>query len=107
MDLESKPKIKNFMNTIWENCGSVLEKNQKNTQESKLRLKVMMENLNKGEYCYIFRIIINFNEKFTQNNNGVFIDLNSLSDECLEEISKYIDTVQRYKVKSGVKFIIQ
>ena len=107
MNLESKPEIKNFMSTIWENCGSVLEKNQKNTQESKLKLKVKMEHLSKGEYCYIFGIIIKFNEKFTQNKNGVFIDLNSLSDDCLEEISEYIDTVQKYKVKNEVKFIIQ
>lgn len=49
------------------------------------------QNLQKEEYIEIFKIIKKHNEKFTQNNNGVFITLNKLSQTTMTEIINFID----------------
>jgi len=100
-------EIKSFLQTVWDKCDSSLEKNKENTHQQKLSLKHKIESLSKGEYCYIFKIILKHNESFTKNSNGVFIDLNSLSDDCLKEISSYIHTVCAYKVDTGIQYIVE
>ncbi len=107
MMLIKTPEIENLLSNVWKNCDSILESNKKNKQDSKIKLKSQIESLSHGEYCYVFKIITKHNEKYTQNKNGVFIDLKSLSDPCLDEIISYVDTVNKIKVDTCVQYIVE
>ena len=47
-----------------------------------------LKQLSKDEYKEIFRIIKQHNVEFTENSNGIFFDLNILSDEVFQILSK-------------------
>ena len=54
----------------------------------------MFENikiLDKPEQEEIFRIIRKTKENYTENSNGIFFDLNSISDESFGLIKEYIN----------------
>jgi hypothetical protein len=54
----------------------------------------MFENikiLDKPEQEEIFRIIRKTKENYTENSNGIFFDLNSISDESFSLIKEYIN----------------
>lgn len=55
-----------------------------------LDIKHKVDNLSENELSEIFKIIKNNNEKFTINKNGIFVNLNSLKKESIDEISKFI-----------------
>ena len=57
------------------------------------KLNKTVSNLNEIHHKKIFEIIQLNNIKFSENRNGVFINLNNLSDKILDEIQKYIDYV--------------
>ena len=44
----------------------------------------------KSEYDEVFRIIHKMKVKYTENSNGVFFDLQTVSDETYFEINEYI-----------------
>tara|TARA_B100001123_G_C15285092_1_gene1015342 strand:- start:704 stop:961 length:258 start_codon:yes stop_codon:yes gene_type:complete len=41
----------------------------------------------------IFNIIKTYDIKHTKNNNGIFINISDITDDCLQEITKYIDFI--------------
>jgi len=47
--------------------------------------------LNNNELEEIFKIIYKNNNNYTKNNNGVFINLNWLNDDTLNQINNYIN----------------
>lgn len=53
-------------------------------------LKEKMEGLNSTQQLEMVRILLKNNIKFSENSNGVFINLTHLSDVEIEEITKYI-----------------
>jgi hypothetical protein len=53
-------------------------------------LKEKMEGLNSTQQLDMVRILLKNNIKFSENSNGVFINLTHLSDAEIEEITKYI-----------------
>jgi hypothetical protein len=57
----------------------------------KKKIVKMIDDLkNKKLYLQLFKIILEQKIKFTQNNNGIFIDLNSVPDEKLEIIYNFL-----------------
>ena len=56
-----------------------------------IRLKTRIEKCNKTETIEIFKIIHKNNEKYTQNNNGIFLDLNKICEQTQNEIRAFID----------------
>jgi len=54
-------------------------------------IKNNISNLNNNELEEIFKIIYKNNNNYTKNNNGVFINLNWLNDETLNQINNYIN----------------
>jgi len=46
--------------------------------------------LKEEEHLEIFKIIKKYEIKFTKNSNGVFINLNKLSNIIIEEINKFV-----------------
>jgi hypothetical protein len=55
------------------------------------RIRDLILSLHENEQVEIIKIIKNNNFKYTQNNNGVFINMNKLSDEILEKIDKFLE----------------
>ncbi len=56
--------------------------------------KKIFENIKvlvKSEQEEIFRIIRKTKENYTENSNGIFFDLSSISDETFLQIKEYID----------------
>ena len=55
--------------------------------------KFIIENINKmskQHHIEIFKIILNNSVNYTENNNGIFINYNDLSPECVSDIENYI-----------------
>ena len=53
-------------------------------------LKEKMENLDESQQLDIVRILMENNIKFSENSNGVFLNLTNLKEDEIEEIKKYI-----------------
>ena len=53
-------------------------------------LKEKIESLEKTEHQEILKIIKRYECKFTENNNGVFINMNKLSDNVIKEIELFL-----------------
>ena len=57
---------------------------------SNIDLKKKIELLSEHELCEIFRIIKNNKEKYSTNNNGIFINLSTLKKISIQEISNFL-----------------
>jgi hypothetical protein len=53
-------------------------------------LKEKIELLDDNEHREILKIIKKYNCKFTENNNGIFINMNKLSDSVLSEMDDFL-----------------
>ena len=62
----------------------------KNIIYSNIELKKRIELLSEHEYCEVFRIIKNNKEKYSTNNNGIFINLSTLNKISIQEISNLL-----------------
>jgi len=75
-----------------------MEINNKDTKiynhtEKKDLVKKMEKITSKSHYKQIFKIIKSSGVKITQNSNGVFFNMNELSNETLKQIDDYIETI--------------
>lgn len=57
------------------------------------KIKTKIENLNKQQQVKIMEIFMKKNIKFTENKNGIFINLNKIPLNIMDEISKYLDYI--------------
>jgi len=53
-------------------------------------LKEQIDSLDTNEHSQLYTIITKFTDKMTKSTNGVYISCENLSDECLQEIEKYV-----------------
>ena len=53
-------------------------------------LKKQILNLQENQYYEIIKILNKFEGKYSQNKNGIFINMNKLSDTIIEEIEKFL-----------------
>lgn len=68
------------------------EKNEIITSpKNREQLRKDLQGLNSAEYHEIFNIIKNDNIQFTENRNGVFINLKKLSDDSINKIYEFIE----------------
>jgi hypothetical protein len=58
-----------------------------------ISLKKKLEELTKKQQCEILKVLIRLEIVFSENANGIFFNLSSLSEEQLSEIKKYINYV--------------
>ncbi len=73
---------------------------------SKKRLIESIKKLSKDEIIEIFKIFLDNNVPYSENNNGIFINLNNVKEKTLTEINKYIDYIEVKKndlVNSEIK----
>lgn len=62
------------------------------TYKDKIQLKKKITNkLDKKEYLEIFKIIIENDIEYTENNNGIFFNLKPINSHVLKKISNYVD----------------
>lgn len=53
-------------------------------------LKEKIESLDKTEHQEVLKIIKKYDCKFTENNNGVFINMNKLDENVINEIEAFL-----------------
>lgn len=58
-------------------------------------LKDNIEKMSKIDQIQILKIITENNYEITENQNGCFINMNDMNDKIIEEITKYIDYVNK------------
>ena len=61
------------------------------------KIKSKIEKLDKNESIEIFKILVKNEINYSQNNNGIFIDLNFLNENCLIEIKAFLDFIEENK----------
>ena len=65
------------------------------TDIAKLKdLRDIISNLEICEQSEILKIIEKNNIKFTENKNGIFINMNKLNDNAIEEIETFLDYIK-------------
>lgn len=77
-----------------------------NNVEKKNIVRKIEQIKNKKYYIEIFKIIKNNNIKYTQNRNGLFIDMNKLSNETIYKIDEYLKTLELNASESDSKLSI-
>jgi len=64
--------------------------------DDKKRLVYRIQNIkNKKNYYYLYKLVENKNVKFTKNSNGIFFNINKLSNENLQQIDLFLDNLDR------------
>ena len=67
--------------------------------------KQFFENLKilvKSEYEEIFRILKKNNEEFTENSNGIYFDVNTVSETTFEQFQEYMNfCLENRRVEEG------
>ena len=56
-------------------------------------LKNKIENLEKHHQQDILKIIIKYNITFSENRNGIFLNMNHISEDGLSHIRNYLDHI--------------
>ena len=54
-------------------------------------LKEQLDRMESNEHLQVFNIIKKYTDQFTKTNTGILISSDTLNDECLIEIEKYIN----------------
>jgi hypothetical protein len=57
------------------------------------KIKKKIEGLNKQQQTKVMEIFIKKNIQFTENKNGIFINLNKIPLNIMEEISQYLEYI--------------
>ena len=72
--------------------GAKVEASSKYTLSDKKQIMVKIQNLkNKRHYMDIYKIIKENNVTYSQNINGIFINLTNIEDNILDKIIKYLN----------------
>jgi len=70
-------------------------------EERKMLIYKMEKIKNKKYYIEIFKIMKSDQQcKYTQNKNGLFINIGKLSDDTLYKLEQYIDHINKQKIYS-------
>jgi len=85
---EDKPN-ENLQNNLDLNIINNITDNKKIIY-SNIELKNKIELLSEHEVLEVFRIIKNNKEKYSTNNNGIFINISTLKKLSIQEISNFI-----------------
>lgn len=60
----------------------------------RLLMKKKIELLNKTRQIEILKLFLKHNISVTENNNGSFVNMTYLNDECLEDINQYLKYIE-------------
>jgi len=93
----------------------MMEIKSKRLFDSNFRKKILVkcQKLSKPEMIELYNIIVNDNKSCSSNKNGVYINLNQLSDLCIDKIIKFINDetltnhVKEIKLLNNINIIKQ
>lgn len=57
-------------------------------------IKKTIESLNKTRQVEILKIFLKNNVSISENNNGTFVNLSFLTEECLTELKEYLNYIK-------------
>jgi hypothetical protein len=74
-------------------------------RQKKEWLKEQLDRMESNEHIQIFNIIKKYTEQFTKTQSGILISTDNLSDECIENIEKYVvfSIDQRKRIEEDAK----
>ena len=49
-----------------------------------------IEDMTKEHHIEIFKILTSYDIKYTENNNGIFINMSNMNPDCLKKINDYV-----------------
>jgi len=59
------------------------------------KIKNRIERMNELQQKEVFKIFLNNNVEYNENNNGIFINLTNINKNIIKELKKYIDYVDK------------
>ena len=59
------------------------------------KLKEKIDSLEMCEHVELLKIFIKNDIKYTENSNGIFINMNKLSDNCINDINNFLDFINK------------
>ena len=62
-----------------------------------------IECMTKEHHIEIFKILKLYSIKYTENNNGIFINMNNIDSKCLDKINNYVNFINEIK-KNIIEF---
>ena len=75
------------------------------TLTDKKTIMTRINNLkNKKYYIEIYKIIKDNNVSYSQNNNGIFINLTNIEDDILDKIIKYLNYIETRNTEIDSEF---
>ena len=70
-------------------------------------LREKVQTLSKNECKVVFNLIRSDTDKYTENNNGIFINLDNISEKILQQIYNYVNKVTENKINSDQKIVYE
>ena len=73
-----------------------------NKDEYLVELKSKIENIDKEKHIEIFKILKEHEVPFSENKNGIFVNLSELSDVIIEKIETYIVYIKKQEEEFNI-----
>ena len=91
---------------IQDNNDFNIEYNANASIKKKKKLLESVKNLSNIEYNEIFNIIQENNCQYSGNNNGIFINLQNVSDEIIDKIFNFLEFIKKKKEELNEKDVV-
>ena len=91
---------------IQDNNDFNIEYNANASIKKKKKLLDSVKNLSNIEYNEIFNIIQENNCQYSGNNNGIFINLQNVSDEIIDKIFNFLEFIKKKKEELNEKDVV-
>jgi hypothetical protein len=59
------------------------------------KIKEKIDGLEMCEHVELLKIFIKNDIKYTENNNGIFINMNKLNQQCINDIQTFLDFINK------------
>ena len=102
--LNKNEVLKDF--DIQDNNDFNIEYNANASIKKKKKLLESVKNLSNIEYNEIFNIIQENNCQYSGNNNGIFINLQNVSDEIIDKIFNFLEFIKKKKEELNEKDVV-
>ena len=77
-----------------ENNNIIMNEEESMNYEELEKLRKTIENLHTEHHIEIAKILKTNNIKLTENNNGIFINLNNISVNIIEQMKRYLEFIK-------------
>ena len=59
------------------------------------KIREKIDSLEMCEHIELLKIFIKNDVKYTENSNGIFINMNKLTDKCINEINNFLSFISK------------